>query len=145
MRFLLPAILWLFLGCSFATAQVNISGQWKGSITQEKGGYRPTYDFEMFLSQKGSTLKGRSYVFVDNIFAVIELSGEVSGNNISIREFRIVDSKKTKDLEWCIKTYKLTYSKSGNTRQLSGSWTGHTNGTPCIPGKIILTRQISRA
>lgn len=145
MRFFLPAILCLLLGCSFASAQVNISGQWKGSITQEKGGYRPTYNFEMYLSQKGSTIKGRSYVFVDNIFAVIELSGEVSGNNISIRESRIVDSKKTKDLEWCIKTYKLTYSKSGNTRQISGSWTGHTNGVPCIPGKIILTKQLTRA
>ncbi len=129
-----------------AAAQVNYTGLWKGTITQNKGGYRPQYDFEIYLNQKGSKLRGRSYVFIENIYAVVELSGEVTGpNSIRINETRIVDSKKTEGLEWCIKSYSLTFSKSGNTAKLAGPWTGHTNGLPCIPGVVSLSRIATRA
>lgn len=127
-------------------AQSGYSGQWKGTISQNSGGYRPQYEFEIYLRQKGNKLSGRSYVFVENIYAVVELAGEITGpNTIRIVETRIVDSKKTAGLEWCIKTYSLTRSKSGNTVKLSGPWTGHTNGTPCISGVVTLSRKEIRA
>ncbi|MBX2929837.1 MAG: hypothetical protein KF852_18530 [Saprospiraceae bacterium] len=127
-------------------AQPNVSGLWKGSITQNQGGYRPNYDFEIYLNQKGNKISGRSYVFVDKIYAVVELSGEFTGaNTIRIRESRIVDSKKTDGLEWCIKTYDLTFSKASGVVKLSGPWTGQTPSGPCIPGTVILTRKFARA
>lgn len=127
-------------------AQPNVSGLWKGSITQNQGGYRPNYDFEIYLNQKGNKISGRSYVFVDKIYAVVELSGEFTGaNTIRVRESRIVDSKKTDGLEWCIKTYDLTFSKAGGVVKLSGPWTGQTPSGPCIPGTVVLTRKFARA
>jgi hypothetical protein len=136
--FVLPAI--------GVAAQPNVSGLWKGAITQNQGGYRPNYDFEIFLNQKGNKVSGRSYVFVDNIYAVVELAGEFTGaNTLRIKETRIVDSKKTDGLEWCIKIYDLTFSKAGGGVKLSGPWTGQTPSGPCIPGTVTLTRKIARA
>ena len=91
-------------------------------------------------------MSGRSYVFIENIYAVVELTGEVTGpNTIQIKETRIVDSKKTAGLEWCIKSYELKYVISGNKASLNGSWTGHTHGEPCIPGVVSLSRKFARA
>jgi hypothetical protein len=123
----------------------NIGGLWKGTITQNSGGYRPKYDFEIFLHQKGDKISGRSYVFVENIYAVLELSGVVSGNSIQLYESRIVDSRKTEGLEWCIKSYDLVFSSKDRNKYLNGTWKGYTNGLPCIPGNVVLVRKFSRA
>ncbi len=146
MRFIIVLPL-LFIAFSVISAQqINVSGLWRGTITQNEGGYRPKYDFEIFLNQKGNKLSGRSYVFIENIYAVLELTGEITGSQtIQIKETRIVDSKKTQGLEWCIKSYNLTFSKSGNKLTLSGSWFGHTNGVPCVPGVVSLSKKFARA
>ena len=140
----IPICLLFFSGLLHAQ-NANVSGLWKGVITQNSGGYRPKYDFEIFLHQKGNKITGRSYVFIENIYAVLELSGEVNGNSILLRESRIVDSRKVEGLEWCIKSYKLNYSRTSQKSQLLGTWEGHTGGDPCIQGNISLSRKFSRA
>lgn len=134
------------LWCAGLSAQkLNLSGLWKGIITQNEGGYKPKYEFEIFLHQKGNQLHGRSYVYVDNIYAIVELQGEIHGNEVILQETRIVDSRKIPGLEWCVKAYKLTYSAPNRTPTLSGSWTGHTQGIPCVPGSVVLSRKAARA
>ncbi len=140
--FLLISGLW----CTGLSAQkLNLSGLWKGVITQNEGGYRSRYEFEIFLHQKGNQLHGRSYVYVDNIYAIVELQGEIQGNEVFIQETRIVDSRKVPGLEWCIKTYKLTFSTPNQTPTLSGSWTGYAQNMPCVPGAVMLSRKAARA
>lgn len=139
------SILLLYMSGSIQAQYAYVAGLWKGTITQNSGGYRPKYDFEIFLHQKGNKITGRSYVYVDKIYAVLELSGVVTGNAIQLQESRIVDSRKTEGLEWCIKSYQLSYSVNSQKRQLAGTWKGHTNGLPCIPGNVILVRKFARA
>lgn len=137
----------LFLLPFLALAQTpNISGTWKGIITQDEGGYRSTYDLELVLKQEGNKVTGRSYVRVDDIFAVMELEGEFSGGVFfRFQESQIVDAKKFEGLEWCIKRGQLLLKQEKDTWKLEGFWQGNTNVSTCIPGKIYLKKATPRA
>jgi hypothetical protein len=145
MKLLLPILLMGYFGVSLA-AQSSFTGLWKGLITQEEGGYRPQYQFELYLNQRGSRISGRSYAYVDKIYVVLELQGELlSPNKIRITEIRIIDSRRVQGLGWCLKTYELSISRQGSKLQLKGPWVGIADGAPCIPGMIILTYKAARA
>ena len=127
-------------------AQTNISGTWKGIITQDEGGYRSNYDMELVLKQEGDKITGRSTVRVDDIFAVMELEGEItSGGYLRFQESQIVDSKKAESLEWCIKRGQLLLKFEKDEWKLEGFWQGATSFSTCIPGKIFLKKSKVRA
>lgn len=126
-------------------AQPNISGSWKGSITQNEGGYRSDYSFEMYFQQKGKKLTGRSYVYVDNIYAEMELTGEwIDNNHIVFKETKVTRARKTDNLDWCIKNGTLKLVKTDNKWRLEGGWAGTSSFGICIPGKIFLHKVIPR-
>jgi hypothetical protein len=144
-KLLLPLLLVGYCSVSMA-AQSAFSGLWKGVITQDAGGYRPQYNFELYLQQKGSRITGRSYAYVDKIYVVLELRGELLAHNkVRITETRIVDSRRVQGLGWCLKTYELTIIRQGSKLQLKGPWVGMADGAACIPGMIILTYKAARA
>ena len=59
-------------------SQTNVSGLWRGHNTQEAdGSYSSEYDFEIYLNQKGNAIIGRSYATVGNIYAEMEIVGEL--------------------------------------------------------------------
>lgn len=128
------------------SAQTNLSGTWKGIITQDEGGYRSTYDFELVIKQDGNKISGKSYVRIDDIFAVMELEGEFSGGVIfRFQETAIIDSKKFEGLEWCVKRGQLLFKQDKEGLKLEGFWQGVTEFSTCIPGKIFLKKANPRA
>ncbi|MCI5082476.1 MAG: hypothetical protein MRY78_12325 [Saprospiraceae bacterium] len=120
----------------------DVDGLWRGKITQNEGGFRSDYQFEIYLIQKGKKLTGRSYVYFEKAYAQMELVGRVVGkNDIVIQELKIVDFTELDGLEWCIKTFKLELIKTwSGYMQLEGDWAGATSFGPCIPGKVILKK-----
>jgi hypothetical protein len=124
----------------------NIGGQWKGTVTQNDGGYKSSYSFELYLTQRGNTVTGRSYVFIEDIFAVIELKGTVkSGKLIFIEETIILDHRKYEDMEWCVKKMQLVLTYEGDELKLDGYWQGKSPEGDCIPGEIHLKKEVPRA
>lgn len=139
-------ILFFLLGTTSLLAQADFSGNWIGTITQDKGGYRPEYQFEMYLQQDGNYVWGRSYVYIDKIYAMMELRGTiVNGNTLVFEESSIVNHKEIEGMEWCLKTGKLNLRKFWNTVRLEGDWQGNTSFSDCIPGNVYLKHQIPRA
>lgn len=124
-----------------------LNGRWEGIITQNEGGYSPEYPFELYLTVREGKVTGRSYVFIDDIFVIMEFSGKVLSNKMLIlEESRIVDHRKTKGLEWCMKKMQLILKEEEPGQLiLEGFWSGDSVNGPCIPGKIIVRQQIDRA
>jgi hypothetical protein len=140
----------MFLICTFLCypifAQSDISGKWLGTTTQNEGGYRTSYDFELYLHQDGSVITGRSYVYVEKIYAEMILKGKINKNgSVDIVETKLVDYKEFEGMEWCIKNMKLNLNSSTNTWTLEGNWEGNTSFGSCIPGKIYLKKIVPRA
>jgi hypothetical protein len=124
----------------------DISGHWKGRITQNEGGYRSEYILEMWFVQKGDSITGKSYVFVDNIYAEMNISGSVEGEiYLILKDDEIVSHEVLKGMEWCIKKYQLLIRRNGDTISLEGDWQGKTSFSTCIPGKIFLRKIVPRA
>ena len=138
MRFflILPLLFFTFLGF----AQTDISGNWIGTITQNEGGYRSKYKFELFLFQDGSEITGRSYVYVDDIYAEMILRGRIIGNTLSFQETEIIQFKELQGMEWCIKSCLLQLSRLGKKMKLEGKWEGTTSFGTCIPGNVFLQK-----
>ena len=138
-------ILFCLLTCSLF-GQTELTGVWKGTITQNEGGYRPEYVFEIYLNQKGDVVTGRSYVFVDKIYAVMNLSGSVHSDlYLNLKDAKILDHKVDTGMEWCMKKYQLVLKIKGDTLHLEGFWQGDTTFSTCIPGKVKLTKIDPRA
>lgn len=140
--------LFLFLGAEAQSkaGKSNIGGHWKGTITQDEGGYRTDYEFELYLTQSGNKITGRSYVYLDDIYAIIELKGTIkSGLIVMLEETVILDHRKTDDMEWCMKKAQLLLKYENNELLLDGYWQGTSVLGDCIPGKIHLKRSVPRA
>jgi len=143
MRYLL---LFLLLCLALPGIAQDIGGLWKGTITQNKGGYRSEYTLELVLIQKGDSIQGRSYVFVDEIYAEMDIKGDFhSGVYLQIKDTEILNHEELEGMEWCIKSYQLLLKKNGGDWSLEGHWQGNTSFSSCIPGRILLKRAIPRA
>lgn len=135
----------LFFFPLLASAQKDFSGVWKGTLTQEPGGFAPVYEFELYLRQDGNKVTGRSYVAIGSIYAVMDLKGVQEGNTVHLTETNIVNNWKREDMEWCYKKADLTMYIQGKQVKLEGPWSGNTGHNDCIPGKIYLKRDVPRA
>lgn len=100
---------------------------------------------ELYLTQKGVQITGRSFVYFDHVYAEMQLEGEFKDGILVFRESKLLAYKKLEKMEWCLKGAILTLIKSGNPWKLEGAWTGNTSFGPCIPGKIYLKKAIPRA
>lgn len=140
----------LFFSFLLAVSQPTFSqevflGNWKGVITQDEGGYRTEYDFELYLKKEDKLITGRSYVYVDEIYAEMALSGFTLSDEIfHFTESKVVRSRKLPELEWCLKGAALKLYRTGNGWELRGRWQGTSAGGNCIPGEIILKKIVPR-
>jgi len=122
--------------------QSDFSGSWKGTLTQNEGGFRSEYQFELYLILEGKKVRGRTYVSVDDIYAELDVEGQViDRNTVLIREIRFVRFSRLENLEWCYKLARLTLQRQGATWRLEGPWEGYTSFGRCIPGQIFLTKE----
>lgn len=142
-------IFFLFVGI-FAFGQEqkqgDLSGLWKGKITQDEGGYASDYTFEIYIRHNGKSITGRSYVYVDNIYASFDISGSLHSEvYMDLKDSEILESKVNEGMEWCLKKYQLVFKIKDGVYHLEGFWQGKTSFSTCIPGKVFLKKQIPRA
>ena len=129
-----------------SVGQKDLSGLWLGKITQEEGGYAPDYTFEIYIKHVGSKIEGRSYVFVDDIYATFDISGDIySGIYLNLNDSEILENKVNEGMEWCLKKYQLVFKVKDGEYHLEGFWQGKTSFSTCIPGKVFLKRTEPRA
>ncbi len=128
------------------TSLQNISGHWKGIITQEEGGYRTEYKFELFIRIKDNKIVGRSYVFVEDLNAEMEITGAIRNNSeIYLRDIKIIGHREHPGMEWCLRQLFLSYQVENEKITLEGRWQGKTSFSTCTPGKVKLTKVDPRA
>lgn len=140
--------LFLFLGADAQSKKSKniLNGQWSGIVTQEKDGGSTIYKFEVYIAQDGKKITGRSYVEYEDIYAIMDFEGSIkAGKMVFLEETNIVDYKKTKDVEWCMKKCQLMLKYDGEQLVLEGFWQGSSVIGACIPGKVKLTMEEPRA
>ncbi len=126
--------------------KLDISGQWLGEITQEEGGYSSKYEFELYISQTGNKIKGRTYSRVEDLYTVLDVKGEIkSGKIVFLEETNIVDVHLPDGLYACYKKAQLVISLKDGKLQMEGFWRGDTEDGACIPGKVLLFKEKPRA
>ena len=140
-------ICWLLLYPCLLAAQPDISGAWVGTITQNEGGIRDRYEFELYFQQQGKRLSGRSYVFFGESYAVMEFTGiMLDKDHIHFNETRIVEATELLNLIWCLKDVDLRLDTAGPDWRLTGEWRGYTTeGSACVPGRVFLKKEVPRA
>ena len=114
------------------------SGQWLGKLTQEQGGYRQEYDFELYLIAHNDRYSGRTYVYAPEVLGVLSFSGQQRGTVLYLKEEELLISRKPSDLSWCFKTMQLRMVKRTGDWYLEGPWQGTSDYGVCIPGWLSL-------
>ena len=136
----------MIISFEFCFAQQDLNGYWKGKITHENGGYIPEYSFELFIIQKGDSITGRSYVYVDNIYAEMNIKGDVhNGIYLELIDEKILNHEELSEMEWCIKRYQLKLIQRDSNVHLEGHWQGKTSFSTCVPGRVYLQKKVPRA
>ena len=127
-----------FLPLSAQPSDAPRSGQWLGKLTQEQGGYREDYDFELYLVITNGKITGRTYVYAPNVLGVLSFSGQQRGAVLYLKEEELLVSRKPSDLSWCFKTMQLRAVKREGDWYLEGPWQGTSDYGVCIPGWLSL-------
>jgi hypothetical protein len=142
-----PQIILFFFCLSFSlSAQEDITGLWRGYNTQDAAGtYSSKYNFELYLKQNGRQIWGRSYAYIGEIYAEMEIKGTWDGQKLVFEEIKIVNSKANEGMEWCIKKGELMLLKEGEAYRLEGNWSGNTSFSSCTPGRVFLKKIKPRA
>lgn len=135
------ALVVCFSGAITMNAQAPpLGGQWLGTLTQEQGGYRESYSFEIYLTEKGDVYAGRTYVYAPNVLGVLSFSGQKRGAVLYLKEKELLISRKPSDLSWCFKTMQLRLVQRSGEWFLEGPWQGTSDYGVCIPGWLSLKR-----
>lgn len=137
----------LFMPLLALSQPADLSGTWRGKLSQNSGGYASDYDFALFLEVKSGYIDGRSFVAHGDVSGEMELIGMwKTGDVLYFREHKVLKSIKPDLLEWCYKTAELRLVKTpdGNLR-LEGPWWGESVSGICIPGYIRLEKVVPRA
>jgi hypothetical protein len=130
--------------CLLANGQ-NLSGIWKGTLTQSAGGCFPKYYIELQIDITGDVAAGASYHYSDiSNYVKKKFHGTYYPNvqKLYISEGPVQTFKIPADCIPCIKNYELWYTRTGNVETLRGEWNGKVMNTDasCQPGQLTLTR-----
>jgi len=123
----------------------DVSGIWKGTLTQGPGGCYPHYFLELQINLSNDQIIGNAYDFYDKAhFVKMRFTGRYNArtHRLVLIEDQVQQASIPPDCAVCIKTYDLTLSKEGAEDVLSGDWKGimQDKRLPCPPGKIMLRR-----
>lgn len=156
-------LLFLILSPFLLKAQ-DLTGFWKGKLTQDSGGYAPQYILEMSITQKKKNFYGESNAYLGNVVvAKLSFSGYFYKDSVYISESKLGVIKKVvpPDYLLCAKNFILKYNKSeSGVETLNGRWDGIAyaeNNLPykeefkdsfgdnikkidCVPGLIYLSK-----
>lgn len=125
----------------------DLSGIWRGSLTQEPGGCFPVYKLEIQLITAGSVVEGYAFDYYDKARYVkhhFKGSYNTQQKKLIIREDQLLDVQIPHDCVVCTKTYELSFSQEAGKEALSGNWTGVEAESKriCPAGKITLYREL---
>ncbi|MBN9380274.1 MAG: hypothetical protein J0H74_05890 [Chitinophagaceae bacterium] len=141
---LIPLILccWMIPCCLPAE---DLSGIWKGTLTQGPGGCYPRYFLELQINLINDQITGKAYDYYDKAhFVKMSFTGRYNPRTrrLVLIEDKILQADIPPDCAVCIKTYDLTWSKEGAEEVLRGDWKGiiQDRRVACPPGKILLKR-----
>lgn len=130
---------------TFAGSAEDLSGIWKGTLTQGPGGCYPQYFIELQIRFSDNQVFGNTYDYYDTgKYVKLSFTGryDPQTHRMVLMETKIIQHRIPADCVPCIKTYDLLYSKNGGEETLSGDWQGHIAGKQiaCPPGKITLKK-----
>lgn len=148
----------------FFTEAQDLSGLWKGKLTQDTGGYAPEYALEINIVQKKKKLYGETNAYLGKVVvAKLNFTGYLEKDFIYLIEYKegIIAKVLPPQYLLCIKNFILSYHKNAaGIETLNGRWDGigdsekgvFTNYLPsdssknvgenlqCIPGLIFLSK-----
>jgi hypothetical protein len=138
----------IFFCLTSAVQSQNLTGTWRGKLTQSPGGCFPVYFIEMQLRIEGLKVYGSSYHFSDvNNFVKENFEGVYDAKNksLTIQETGPKTFHVPPDCIPCIKHYNLAFNQVKDSQTLSGDWGGRmmNSQVTCPPGKILLTKEAS--
>lgn len=128
-----------------ASAADDLSGVWKGTLTQGPGGCYPNYFLELQITVSGDRISGKAYDYYDKAHYVkMSFTGRYNAQTrrMVLIEDRVLQADIPADCQPCIKTYDLSYSRNGAVEELTGDWKGVYSDKRliCPPGKIKLQK-----
>ena len=144
--YLLILCCWLMPCCLLAEGGPDdITGIWKGTLTQGPGGCYPSYFLELQINLSNDQIIGNAYDFYDKThFVKMRFTGRYNArtHRLVLIEDQVMQASIPPDCAVCVKTYELTWTKEGAEELLSGDWKGimQDKRLPCPPGKIMLRR-----
>lgn len=141
-------LLFIVTLCLQATAfSQDLTGIWRGTLTQSPGGCFPEYHVELQVTNvsKNNRVTGFCYHYSDvNNYVKKDFEGFYNPETgaISINEKRILIFKIPADCTPCIRYFSLKHITDTKKEYLSGDWGGTVLNTAisCSPGRITLNR-----
>ncbi|MGF1534616.1 MAG: OmpA family protein [Bernardetiaceae bacterium] len=121
----------------------DFTGHWRGELTQETGGVKELYQFELMIVHRSDSIVGKSRIAnISNPTVQGELSFRATWTPPLLRllEYEILPSLLTiNPPNFCIKKAKLTYDPKGDA--LEGPWEGVSPVYGmCAPGYLRVRR-----
>ena len=136
----------LLLATAFGALHAeDLNGIWKGTLTQGPGGCYPNYSLELQITFNNDRITGKAYDYYDKThFVKMSFTGRYNArtHRLVLIEDKVLTAEIPTDCLPCIKTYDLTYSRTGDLEELIGDWKGlfSEKRLVCPPGKIRLKR-----
>jgi len=126
----------------------DLTGIWKGTLTQGPGGCYPRYFLELQIDLSNDQITGKAYDYYDKThFVKMNFTGRYNARTrrLVLIETRVLEVSIPMDCAPCVKTYDLSYSKKGEEEMLTGDWKGVISGkiAACPPGKILLKKALT--
>ncbi|MEO5593182.1 MAG: hypothetical protein ABIR15_06950 [Chitinophagaceae bacterium] len=125
----------------------DLNGIWRGKLTQAPGGCFPEYNIELQINfiPAANTFSGKAYDYHDTSkYVKLDFIGRYNGTTkrMVIIENDLMETHIPDNCVPCIKTYDLSWSKSGNEEILVGECKGREFGSygNCPSYKVMLKR-----
>jgi len=140
--------IYLILFCILTTCSAfpeDISGIWKGTLTQGPGGCYPHYFLELQVTISNNQITGKAYDYYDKEhFVKMSFTGRYNAqtHRLVLIEESILQQDIPSECSPCMKTYDLDYSRDDGEEVLKGDWKGimQDKRLACPPGKIFLKK-----
>jgi len=128
-----------------AAAAPELTGIWKGTLTQVAGGCYPQYFLELQIDAAADRITGSAYDYYDKEhFVRTSFTGRYNDrtHRLVLIEQDVLQAAVPPDCAPCSKTYDLNYEKKGDEEWLTGDWKGILSGRhiACPPGKVSLQK-----
>ncbi|MBT29488.1 MAG: hypothetical protein CMO01_07475 [Thalassobius sp.] len=143
-------LIFLFLNTLKLSAQIDISGEWKGLVRQHIMGSFTDSPYQLEITQDGNLISGIAHIEASEyltIYAKMSFTGKIEGDSVFITEEKFLEGTDLSDaVGWCIKHLRLKYQLAKTGYQLKGNWSGYgnSNGEPCKPGIVLMERETGK-